>query len=517
MKKIIIFGAGQAGAAALCFIGKDNVGFYCDNDKKKVGQYRYKKKIISVEDMLSRVDDNIILIAANDKNALDMSQQLETMGCTDYVFYYRGVKAKILEIGADETLELLQNKENRFYFKSEFFRSFSYGQNSQVQYMKELINPYKVKKAEGYIRGEQIRNIRYVEDVLKCIEHLKLDLFIIGGTLIGAERHKGFVPWDDDIDFGMLRKDYNILLQFAKENWHCVTRRGDGQEKYKQLTELMREYPNEYIFAINPYCVSLYKGTSIIDYSVVDFFVFDCFDDEYEYQEYRKDIINMKNIIESREDVQKNLEEELAAVRNNKHIVMDSEKIGFSLDTLIPYECLHVNSWLSKDNIFPTKKVVFEDTTLPAPNNVEGYLSYEIPGFRGVPSDIGIPKRLTQIEDSIREILPVVEMYVTQVDDIDKMLDMYNALRKKGIYAVYIIENKYCNAIENVDSQRIKNALIDKQLEFNEWVDMSSEVAVSANNIDETVKYKNSERLVLGLNPQQTIEYIIEKYGDYKK
>ena len=72
----------------------------------------------------------------------------------------------------------------------------------------------------GYRVSEKMKKVWAVEiDLLeqfdKCCKDNNIDYAIAYGSMLGTVRHKGFIPWDDDIDIVMDRKEYNKLLKVA--------------------------------------------------------------------------------------------------------------------------------------------------------------------------------------------------------------------------------------------------------------------------------------------------------------
>lgn len=63
----------------------------------------------------------------------------------------------------------------------------------------------------GELRSLQLAELEILLEFQRVCEKLGLRYYLTAGTLLGAIRHKGFIPWDDDIDVAMPRKDYDRL------------------------------------------------------------------------------------------------------------------------------------------------------------------------------------------------------------------------------------------------------------------------------------------------------------------
>ena len=62
----------------------------------------------------------------------------------------------------------------------------------------------------------QETQLEILDEIVRICEKYGLHYFLMFGTLIGAIRHKGFIPWDDDLDIGMPRDDYDKFMEVAK-------------------------------------------------------------------------------------------------------------------------------------------------------------------------------------------------------------------------------------------------------------------------------------------------------------
>jgi len=141
----------------------------------------------------------------------------------------------------------------------------------QCFYLTELLL-YKggLKLDKDYIktfRKVQLELTKFIHDL--C-EKNNITYFLIGGTLLGAVRHGGFIPWDDDVDIGMPRPDYEKFLNILK------------REKLKSISILhykkVQEYPSPFLKIFDNRTKIIDKTYSHLNFPLgvyVDIFPFD--------------------------------------------------------------------------------------------------------------------------------------------------------------------------------------------------------------------------------------------------
>ena len=108
-----------------------------------------------------------------------------------------------------------------------------------------------ILKVHCTLRELQLALLEVLSDVINLCEENNLRYYAFGGTCLGAVRHSGFIPWDDDIDVMMMRDQYDILCSIAAKEFNhpyffqteqtdpgCV--RGHAQLRNSETTGILK-------------------------------------------------------------------------------------------------------------------------------------------------------------------------------------------------------------------------------------------------------------------------------------
>jgi len=95
------------------------------------------------------------------------------------------------------------------------------------------------ENAPGEIRKLQLEELKILLELDRVCKQIGVRYFLFSGTLLGAVRHKGFIPWDDDVDVAMVRNDYSKFIEEAPKVLNS--------NYFLQTVESDPDYP--YVFA----------------------------------------------------------------------------------------------------------------------------------------------------------------------------------------------------------------------------------------------------------------------------
>jgi len=229
--------------------------------------------------------------------------------------------------------------------------------------------------AIGQFRDLQLANLALLLELDFVCKTQHVTYWLDFGTLLGAVRHQGFIPWDDDIDIGMLRNDYESFVEIFNKS--C--RDKDIFASYSKCTNK----PCQVIIKIqHKKCPHIF----------VDIFPYDFYSEALSrHEQYKKtlEIKNLRKLIEKKYRKEDKTEDIKKIIDLHSNFTPQTSYNKPDLHWGIEYNH-HWRNWFSNyDYIFPLKEIVFENILFPCINNSDEYLKKVYGNYMQYPKKFG--------------------------------------------------------------------------------------------------------------------------------
>lgn len=261
---------------------------------------------------------------------------------------------------------------------------------------------------ESILKQAQYVMLRLTKIVATIFEDNDIPYWLIGGTLLGGVRHKGFIPWDDDIDLGILQDDYERAIKALQENLpkelFLQTLETDPSYdltwiKVKDNNSIIKEYkPGNYHkgifvdifpiqYVVNDESAVLRERNKMRKVHRILSSVKEPFDKISSVKMLIKDIFKLLLKIVCFPLVFMGKEKINSILRNScdKHSKKMEDKNSGKLNYYIGTGFFDVP--MDKSMMFPLKKIAFEDFEFYAPGEADRYLTTQFGDYMQLPPE----------------------------------------------------------------------------------------------------------------------------------